>query len=135
MTEPPARAVAHLRLKLSDRFSIGPGKVRLLETIAETGSIAAAGRRLKMSYKRAWSLVEEMNAGFREPLVASARGGNARGGASLTPAGETVLSSYRKVEAEAEAAVAGEITVLRALLAPATGAADDITGQKLKRGT
>lgn len=111
-------AVAHLRLRLSQDCSIGPGKARLLETIAATGSIAAAGRQLKMSYKRAWSLVEEMNRSFREPLVASARGGSSGGGAFLTPAGEAVLSSYRRVESRAEAAVADEITALRALLAP-----------------
>lgn len=119
-------AVAHLRLRLSEDCSIGPGKARLLETIAETGSIAAAGRRLKMSYKRAWGLVEEMNRSFRAPLVASARGGSSGGGACLTPAGETVLASYRKVEERAEAAVADEIATLRSLLADrdGTGAAD-----------
>ena len=121
------RAVAHLRLRLSDQLSIGPGKARLLETIAETGSIAAAGRRLKMSYKRAWSLVEEMNRAFAEPLVASARGGSSGGGASLTASGQTVLACYRRVEERAEAAVAGEIAELQSLLAvdPAAGCNSD----------
>ena len=122
---PRPRAVAHLRLRLSDDLSIGPGKARLLEAIAETGSIAAAGRRLKMSYKRAWSLVEEMNRAFAEPLVASARGGSSGGGASLTPAGRRVAAGYRRVEERAEAAVAEEISALRALLAPQDSPLDE----------
>ena len=127
-------AVAHLRLRLSTDCSIGPGKARLLETIAETGSIAAAGRSLKMSYKRAWGLVEEMNHSFREPLVMSARGGSSGGGACLTPAGAAVLASYRRVEERTEAAVAGEIAALRALLitTPDAGGETD-TGPSLPR--
>ncbi|MCV0395658.1 MAG: LysR family transcriptional regulator [Rhizobiaceae bacterium] len=58
---------------------MGPGKAELLERIAATGSIPAAGRAKGMSYKRAWSLVETMNALFAEPVVTSTRGG-ARGG-------------------------------------------------------
>ena len=68
-------------------MSLGPGKADILEGIAVTGSIAAAGRRMRMSYKRAWSLVEALNATFAEPLVTSSRGGEKGGGAALTPAG------------------------------------------------
>ena len=69
---------------------LGPGKADLLELIAETGSIAAAGRRLGMSYKRAWSLVETLNAMFRDPLVESSRGGATFGGARLTENGRII---------------------------------------------
>ena len=68
MTNNPARPL-HLRIALVGDFAIGPGKADLLEGIRDTGSIAAAGRRMKMSYKRAWSLVEAMNVAFREPVV------------------------------------------------------------------
>nr|WP_238321236.1 LysR family transcriptional regulator [Thioclava atlantica] len=88
---------------------LGPGKVRLLEEIAREGSISAAGRAMKMSYKRAWSLVEEMNAGFRVPLVESSRGGARGGGASLTPEGEAVLAAYRRLEEKIRETGAEEI--------------------------
>ena len=52
---------------LFDGAMMGPGKAELLARIRETGSIAAAGRQMEMSYKRAWMLVEEMNAAFRDP--------------------------------------------------------------------
>ncbi|MCB8836631.1 winged helix-turn-helix domain-containing protein [Aurantimonas sp. VKM B-3413] len=119
-TVPSPPALGHLRVSLDGRTSIGPGKANLLEAIGETGSIAAAGRRLKMSYKRAWSLVDDLNAAFREPLVASSRGGSAGGGAVLTPAGERVLAAYRAMQAAAERAIAQEAADLRGLLADPT---------------
>ena len=71
---------------------------------------------MKMSYKRAWMLVESMNAAFTEPLVATSRGGKDRGGAALTQTGETVLTSYRHMQELAEGAVGGEAEKLRALV-------------------
>ena len=71
---------------------------------------------MKMSYKRAWSLVEAMNAAFREPVVATARGGSARGGAVLTPTGEAVLAAYCRMIAKAGTAVAPEMETLKSLL-------------------
>ncbi|MDD8024598.1 MAG: LysR family transcriptional regulator [Paracoccaceae bacterium] len=94
----------------------GPGKADLLEAIAAEGSISAAGRRMGMSYKRAWSLVEAMNAGFTEPLVDSARGGAHGGGAHLTAAGETVLAQYRALEGKLRDAGAAEIKAIGALI-------------------
>lgn len=109
-------------LKLRILFSktmLGPGKAELLARIRETGSIAAAGREMQMSYKRAWMLVEEMNAAFREPLVTSSRGGAGGGGAQLTETGARVLELYHDVAARAEAAAAGSIGALEAMLSPA----------------
>jgi molybdate transport system regulatory protein len=94
---------------------LGPGKARLLELIQDTGSISAAGRGMEMSYKRAWMLVEEMNAAFRDPLVESSRGGSGGGGARVTEAGLTVLRLYRSLEATAARAVSDEIAQLQAM--------------------
>ena len=96
---------------------LGPGKADLLDGIRDAGSIAAAGRAMGMSYKRAWSLVEEMNAAFRAPLVARTRGGSRGGGARLTETGEAVLAHYRALERIAAEAGAAEIAALRGLLA------------------
>jgi molybdate transport system regulatory protein len=107
---------ARLRIVLEPDIAIGPGKADLLQGIRETGSIAAAGRRLGMSYKRAWLLVETMNRCFKSPLVEASRGGRARGGANLTPAGERVLDCYRRMEALTGKAIAREMAELRRLL-------------------
>lgn len=105
-----------LRLYFGDQLMFGPGKADLLQGIADEGSISAAGRRMGMSYKRAWMLVEEMNAAFAVPLVASARGGQGGGGARLTETGAEVLRLYREVLARAEAAAAVPIAELEAML-------------------
>ena len=99
---------------------LGPGKADLLERIAATGSIAAAGRSMGMSYKRAWMLVEEMNSAFRLPLVESSRGGTRGGGARLTASGAAVLANYRKLEEIMAEAGAARIAQIRALLKDGT---------------
>jgi molybdate transport system regulatory protein len=106
------QAAISVRIDFPEGNRIGPGKVRLLETIGETGSISAAGRAMGMSYKRAWSLVDELNRMFTEPLVASRHGGAQGGGAELTPFGRSVVEAYRAVETEAgrsAAAAMGEV--------------------------
>jgi len=118
--EPEIPVRLRLRLVFEGRVMIGPGKADLLELIAETGSIAAAGRRMGMSYKRAWSLVETMNTAFREPVVDRARGGAQGGGARLTETGRAVLDAYRRLEARTLADGAGEIGEIRALLGDMT---------------
>lgn len=116
-------ATLRVRLLFGDRLVLGPGKAELLAGIAETGSIAAAGRAMGMSYKRAWSLVEEMNGAFRVPLVASARGGAGGGGANLTEAGVVVLEAYRSMLAASAVAAAPDIARIAGLLW-------DMSGQK-----
>ncbi|HEX2528281.1 MAG TPA: winged helix-turn-helix domain-containing protein [Geminicoccus sp.] len=96
---------------------LGPGKVRLLEAIGETGSISAAGRALGMSYKRAWSLIDELNRMFTDPLVASRHGGAQGGGAELTPFGRSVVAAYRRVEGEASRSAADMMAMVAARLA------------------
>ncbi len=106
------RPLARLRIILRDGAAIGPGKVDLLEGIHETGSIAAAGRRMGMSYKRAWSLTETLNGYFDMPLAETAKGGARGGGARLTPLGEEVLRRYRQMEADAASALAKDLKAL-----------------------
>jgi molybdate transport system regulatory protein len=104
-----------LRVILDPETFLGPGKADLLQAIEETGSIAAAGRRMGMSYKRAWYLIDTMNTYFHEPMVVSVKGGNTRGGAKLTPTGSTVLKCYRRMEKKAPRAISRELVILASL--------------------
>ncbi len=113
----PDRPGIRLRVVLGGDIAVGPGKADLLQAIAETGAIAAAGRRLGMSYKRAWLLVETMNGCFREPLVEAAKGGVGGGGATLTLLGEQVLAAYRRMEAKVVDATAAELEEMRGAMA------------------
>jgi molybdate transport system regulatory protein len=82
--------------------AIGPGKADLLDAIAQTGSISAAARQMRMSYRRAWILVDTMNTCFKQPLVDTSKGGAEGGGARLTPMGRKVLTRYRALAATVE---------------------------------
>ncbi|MCQ4159684.1 LysR family transcriptional regulator [Roseomonas sp. GC11] len=104
MTDPTPPGRLSIRLDLAGGLRIGPGKVRLLEEIGRTGSISGAGRALKMSYRRAWELVEELKAGLGCPVVETSAGGARGGGAKLTAAGEAIIREYRQVEAESNRA-------------------------------
>jgi len=93
-----------VRIDFGSAGALGPGKVRLLEAIHETGSISQAGRSLGMSYRRAWLLVDDLNRCFREPVVATQPGGARGGGAALTRFGRELVKKYRSIEAQAAAA-------------------------------
>src|SRR5258705_11552214 len=95
----------------SDR-ALGPGKIRLLEAIGETGSISQAGRHLDMSYRRAWLLVDDMNRCFRVPVVTTQPGGAQGGGAALTLFGQNLINNYREIEKQAMAAVKPQLNDL-----------------------
>ncbi len=101
-----------IRIDLASGARIGPGKVLLLEAIARTGSISAAGRALRMSYRRAWELVEDLNRTLGIPVVTTAAGGSGGGGATLTPAGEAVVGHYRAIEAATAAAARKHVAAL-----------------------
>ncbi len=105
-----------IRLVFGPDEMMGPGKAELLERIQRTGSIAAAGREMGMSYKRAWQLVETLNAMFRSPLVERSRGGAKGGGAQITETGLAVLEEYRAIELKARAAGDPHIEKLKTLL-------------------
>jgi molybdate transport system regulatory protein len=101
------------------KLVFGPGKADVLAGIRETGSLAATARSLRMSYMRAWRLVQEMHEMYARPLVELQRGGKTKGGAKLTPSGEKALSLYRQMETEALAATEPAWKEFRSLLKPA----------------
>ncbi len=106
-----------LRLQFGQAVAIGPGKAELLELIAETGSISAAAKRMAMSYRRAWLLVDTMNQCFDAPLVETAAGGKGGGGARVTDLGREVLARYRSILKKCAEAAADDFAFLNGHLA------------------
>jgi molybdate transport system regulatory protein len=102
-----------IRVDLATGARIGPGKVAVLEEIARSGSISAAGRALHISYRRTWELVEDLNATLGAPVVQTAAGGSGGGGASLTELGQAVVSRYRAIEEDCAAAARKHLTALQ----------------------
>ena len=102
----------NIRIDLAGGLRIGPGKVAVLEEIARSGSISAAGRALRMSYRRTWELVEDLNTGLGAPVVETAAGGSGGGGTVLTPAGKAVIERYRAIEIDTAVAARKHLLAL-----------------------
>lgn len=134
---PAFQTILHLRV-ITPGGMLGPGKVELLEHVAETGSIAEAARRMEMSYNRAWLHVKAMNACFEQPLIESTRGGSSRGGAGLTAVGRRVLTLYTAMRAKAAKAVQREEAALFKLAAttarPPEAAPATPAGKRAQKG-
>ena len=105
-----------IRLDLITGDKIGPGKIELLEAIRETGSISAGARKVGMSYRRAWLLVEQINTALQEPAVTGVTGGRQGGGAVVTPVGERIIKIYRSIETAARKSVAGEFRAVEKIV-------------------
>jgi molybdate transport system regulatory protein len=102
-----------LRILAEDHPAIGPGKAQLVALIDSTGSISAAAREMGMSYRRAWQLVEALNASFIEPVVMTAVGGKRGGGAVVTAFGRELVQQFRAIEDKASKAIATDIERLQ----------------------
>jgi molybdate transport system regulatory protein len=105
-----------LRVTQGEDIAVGPGKVDLLEAIAQTGSITAAARQLGMSYRRAWLLVDTMNRCFKAPVVEAEAGGKRGGGTRLTKSGTEAVRRYRRIEQRAARSAGADIRALKSLL-------------------
>jgi molybdate transport system regulatory protein len=105
-----------IRIDLENGDRIGPGKITLREAIRDTGSISAGARKIGMSYRRAWLLVEQINTAFEGPSVAAAMGGPHGGGAVLTPVGERVIDIYRSIEKAARKSASDEFRAVEKII-------------------
>lgn len=92
---------------------LGPGKIALLEFIVETGSISQAAKKMAMSYRRGWLLIDELNSMFGRPIVETSAGGSGGGGARVTPLGLKIIKLYRETEADAQKIVEKKFGALK----------------------
>lgn len=105
-----------LRISFKKSIAMGPGKADLLDAIDQSGSISAAARQLSMSYRRAWILVDTMNACFKAPVVETLTGGPRGGGARVTDFGRDIVKRYRAMEKKAATSVSREMAEFAALM-------------------
>ena len=95
-----------IRIDLAENAAFGPGKARLLELIAQTGSIRQAAAAMDMSYRRAWLLLRETEALTKVPVISARTGGKKGGGTGVTATGQALVKCYRAIETEAERSTA-----------------------------
>jgi molybdate transport system regulatory protein len=76
---------------------LGEGRVSLLKAIESTGSLSKAAKSLKMSYKKAWSLIDAVNKRAEHPVIVMSTGGKGGGGATLTPYGKSLINTFETI--------------------------------------
>jgi molybdate transport system regulatory protein len=94
----PGAPRVRFRVDFGSQCSVGVGKIELLEGIARSGSLSQAAREMRMSYRRAWLLLADLNLSFDQPVARTSTGGRGGGGAVLTPFGVRLVAGYRKLE-------------------------------------
>jgi len=104
-----------LRIPVGDAGNMGPGKARLLELIEETGSIRAAASKMKLSYRRAWLLLQDIEKIFGGSVLERRTGGKSGGGAALTNRGRDIVKHYRNAERRAARAIKADLDALAKL--------------------
>jgi molybdate transport system regulatory protein len=90
--------LVRFRIDFAKNSSVGPGKIRLLEAIRDSGSLSRGARSMGMSYRRAWLLVESLKQSFREPVTVASTGGKDGGGMLVTEFGDALINNYRELE-------------------------------------
>ena len=79
----------------SGEVLFGMGRVKILEAIDRSGSINAAAKSLKMSYRAVWGRIKATEERLGKPLVVRTTGGASGGGSILTPYARELISEYK----------------------------------------
>jgi molybdate transport system regulatory protein len=109
----------HLSIRIDFEPSgsaLGPGMVQLLERVADQGSIRSAAASMRMSYRKAWLLIQEMQDTFNGAIVTTEIGGSDGGGTKLTELGAQLLKTYRRIENRTARAAEADLESLAALV-------------------
>ena len=91
-----------LRLFLEEK-SFGPGPMRLLQGVIETGSLHKSAANMGMAYSKAWKMIRSLEEEWGFPLLEKHSGGTGGGGSSLTAEGKELLVKYSAMLEEIEA--------------------------------
>ncbi len=124
-----------LRIDLAPGTAIGPGKIELLEAIDATGSLSEAARRLGMSYRRAWLLLDSLNKGFASPLATASVGGKGGGGVQVTPLGAELVKRFRRLEASVDRLASEQFAEFRVAPVPAANPVRSVAPRQAPRSS
>lgn len=84
-----------LNLKLrTNKIFFGPGVVELLQRISQTGSLNTAAKQMRMSYNKAWRMIQKAEDELGYPLIVKCVGGSNGGGSTVTSYGKTLTEKF-----------------------------------------
>jgi molybdate transport system regulatory protein len=112
------RAVLRFRLDFPNGASIGPGKIDLLKAIEASGSLTQAAKSIKLSYRRAWLLVKDLNDAFTRPVILATTGGKTGGGAEITAFGKRLVEVYEAADRQFQNYASANLKELSRVLSP-----------------
>ncbi len=81
----------------SGEVIFGLGRLKMLEAIQRQGSIQAAAKELKMSYRAIWGRITATESRIGRQLLIRNIGGSAGGGSELTPYAVELLEKFRDI--------------------------------------
>ena len=87
-----------IKIEVHDNFNIGPGKITLMEAIISCGSISSAAKKMGMSYRKAWKLVNEINNASKKKIILTNTGGKGAGGTKVSADGVSFIKAFRNIE-------------------------------------
>ena len=97
-----------LYLNSDNERILGKGGAQILEAVDECGSITAAAKKLKMSYKFTWDYLVRMRRRLHQPVIVTHRGGTQAGkkrgggGTMLTPTARILLKEFKETERQVQ---------------------------------
>jgi len=74
--------------------AFGEGPYQLLKRIEMTGSLHQAAKEMKMSYRKAWTTLKNIETKLGFPLIERKVGGISGGGSQITEQGRTLMNHY-----------------------------------------
>ncbi|MGV6828420.1 MAG: winged helix-turn-helix domain-containing protein [Flavobacteriales bacterium] len=84
-------------IEANNRVFLGEGRIRLLKAIEKTGSLSKAAKQEKISYNKAWQLIDSVNKTAKKPLIQKNIGGKGGGGTTLTEYGKKMITKFEEI--------------------------------------
>ncbi|NQX84572.1 MAG: LysR family transcriptional regulator [Flavobacteriaceae bacterium] len=88
---------SRLWIETNNQVLLGEGRIQLLKAIADTRSLSKAAKRLNMSYKKAWNLIDSINTNAKTPVVSKSIGGKGGGGTIITAHGKHLIEIFDNI--------------------------------------
>jgi len=91
----------NLWIEKNGQVTLSVWRVKLLEAIAQTGSISAGAEKVGVPYRIAWQKIREMEDRLGEKLIETQTGGKEGGGTTLTPLALDYIKKFNQFNQEA----------------------------------